>query len=367
MSWRRRLEYLRQLEDKGDYFTLEEMEHRAPLLFDEVCRVARPCIAPSPFAFILPQENPIALSPLLLRVAPRTSCERRIGWVWLMANDGYATRGLRRSWRWVQYIGRFMSDDERWELTGSDGANSWASQLMSVITARHRQSVTLSSLATLSPARLRYLLEIITRSPCDILSYWIPTPRFLPLLLCCVVNALNLSACCAADPLLCSGCSERLEASRDRGWRGDGARADRSPIDEGLDPIDDEEPGQWGARAGHHGKGGAAAAAAAAPARDEGGVGGRHSRAVPLPRKTEGEADKEAREALSEEDKEANREEFERLMRERFLAGLDHEHFDYSKVDGDETLDDLAVVGTFPVLAFFMNVSLFCVTCLLCL
>eukprot|EP00037_Helgoeca_nana_P014681 m.137109 g.137109 ORF g.137109 m.137109 type:complete len:317 (-) comp22662_c1_seq1:3358-4308(-) len=169
----RRLEHLYRLEEEGSYFTLEEMEHRCPLLFDE-------------------------------------------------------------------YVGRYMSDDERWELTGSDGANSWAAQLMSVISAKQRRL--------------------------------------------------------------------RLEEERDRGWDGDGVPAERPDHSDKLDE-----------------RGGAA--------------GGAHQDGVAVPPRqvvTDGES-------LSDEDKEELRCEFERLMRERFLAGLDGEHVDYKEVDLDETLDDMTL------------------------
>lgn len=33
-------------------------------------------------------------------------------------------------------------------------------------------------------------------------------------------------------------------------------------------------------------------------------------------------------------------EQFTHIMQHKFLSGEDHQHFDYSKIDNDETLDD---------------------------
>jgi hypothetical protein len=51
------------------------------------------------------------------------------------------------------------------------------------------------------------------------------------------------------------------------------------------------------------------------------------------------------RTAIPEEDRLQLQTEFERMMQERFLAGLDGEFVDYSAIDNDETLDDLATLN----------------------
>eukprot|EP00045_Choanoeca_perplexa_P015658 m.200089 g.200089 ORF g.200089 m.200089 type:complete len:287 (-) comp17049_c0_seq6:3015-3875(-) len=60
---------------------------------------------------------------------------------------------------------------------------------------------------------------------------------------------------------------------------------------------------------------------------------------------TFGDEDMETRElrrtALPEEERLRLQTEFERMMQERFLAGLDSEFVDYATIDTDETLDDL--------------------------
>ena len=50
------------------------------------------------------------------------------------------------------------------------------------------------------------------------------------------------------------------------------------------------------------------------------------------------------RTALPEEERLRLQAEFERMMQERFIAGMDGEFIDYAGVDSDETLDDLATL-----------------------
>lgn len=44
--------------------------------------------------------------------------------------------------------------------------------------------------------------------------------------------------------------------------------------------------------------------------------------------------------ALSAEETQDMMEQFTCFMQQKFLSGEDHQHFDYSKIDNDETLDD---------------------------
>jgi hypothetical protein len=50
---------------------------------------------------------------------------------------------------------------------------------------------------------------------------------------------------------------------------------------------------------------------------------------------------------LDEAEKAELRQDFARLMRERFLAGLDHEFTDYAAIDADASLDDDVLAGLF--------------------
>lgn len=43
---------------------------------------------------------------------------------------------------------------------------------------------------------------------------------------------------------------------------------------------------------------------------------------------------------LSEEEMQDRMDQFTHIMKEKFMSGEDHQHFDYSKIDEDETLDD---------------------------